>query len=56
VKNIEVSGLQWSDYCEREPALIRAAQEEIFRLASNGQLAPIIEVRPVPSSLRHSSA
>jgi NADPH2:quinone reductase len=47
VKNIEVSGLQWSDYREREPGLIRAAQEDIFRLAGNGQIAPIIEVRPL---------
>jgi NADPH2:quinone reductase len=42
VKNIAVSGLQWSDYRERTPDLVRAAQEEIFRLWEEGKLCPLI--------------
>jgi len=47
VKNIEVSGLQWSDYRERQPERVRAAQREIFDLYSQGKLAPVIS-RTVP--------
>jgi NADPH2:quinone reductase len=42
VKNIAVSGLQWSDYRERTPELVRAAQEEIFHLWEEGKLNPLI--------------
>lgn len=45
VKNIAVTGLQWSDYRDRTPELVIAAQNEIFALASNGQLKPIISRR-----------
>jgi NADPH2:quinone reductase len=47
VKNIEVSGLQWSDYRERQPERVKAAQHEIFDLYSQGKLAPVIS-RTVP--------
>jgi NADPH:quinone reductase len=42
VKNIEVSGLQWSDYRDRTPELVAEAQAEIFRLAGAGKLEPIV--------------
>ncbi len=40
VKNISVSGLQWSDYRERTPQRITEAQAEIFSLWKNGSLRP----------------
>ncbi len=40
VKNISVSGLQWSDYRERAPARVAAAQKEIFELWRAGVLQP----------------
>ena len=30
VKNIAASGLQWSDYRERDPAWVRRVQSELF--------------------------
>lgn len=42
VKTIAVSGLQWTDYRERTPAKVRAAQETIFRFWSEGRLEPRI--------------
>jgi NADPH:quinone reductase len=42
VKNIEVSGLQWSDYRDRTPNSVRHVQEEIFQLHLAGKLKPII--------------
>ncbi|VTU45294.1 Crotonyl-CoA reductase (plasmid) [Variovorax sp. SRS16] len=42
VKNITVSGLQWSDYRERQPEKVLAAQQEIFRLYEQGALKPKI--------------
>lgn len=42
VKNIEVSGLQWSDYRERDPAWTARVQGDIFRLWNDGKLAPMI--------------
>ena len=42
VKNIAVSGLQWSDYRERDPAWVRRVQEEIFDLWTQGRLDPLI--------------
>ncbi|MDF1791539.1 MAG: NADPH:quinone oxidoreductase family protein [Thalassobaculaceae bacterium] len=38
VKNIAVSGLQWSDYRDRTPARMAEAQAEIFRLHTEGKL------------------
>ena len=42
VKNIAVTGLQWSDYRERAPDWIERVQLEIFDLWSTGRLAPQI--------------
>lgn len=45
VKNIEVSGLQWSDYRDRTPERVRQAQDEIFAFHMAGRLDPIISRR-----------
>ena len=42
VKNIEVSGLQWSDYRERDPALVSKVQSEIYNLWKQGKISPHI--------------
>jgi NADPH:quinone reductase len=42
VKNIAVSGLQWSDYRERTPERVREAQAEIFELYRTGKIDPYI--------------
>lgn len=42
VKNIEVLGLQWSDYRDRTPDWVRRVQEEIFSLHVAGKLDPVI--------------
>jgi NADPH2:quinone reductase len=42
VKNIAVSGLQWSDYRERQPALVREVQQRLFALHASGALKPDI--------------
>jgi NADPH2:quinone reductase len=44
VKNISVTGLQWSDYRERKPELMSQAQMEIFRLWRTGAVrSPITQ-------------
>ena len=40
VKNISVSGLQWSDYRERRPDWVRRVQTELFELYENGAIHP----------------
>ncbi len=45
LKNIAVTGLQWSDYREREPAWVARVQQEIFRLFVEGRLRPYISAR-----------
>ncbi|MEM8686882.1 MAG: NADPH:quinone oxidoreductase family protein [Pseudomonadota bacterium] len=40
VKNIAVSGLQWSDYRDRDPKAVAAVQGEIFALCKSGKLVP----------------
>jgi len=47
VKNISVAGLQWSDYRDRTPELVVAAQKEIFDLYTRGLIDPVIS-RTVP--------
>ena len=42
LKNIAVIGLQWSDYRERDPRAVAAAQAQIFELYLRGKLAPEI--------------
>lgn len=40
VKNISVSGLQWSDYRDRTPERVRAVQADLFRLWHEGAVRP----------------
>jgi len=40
VKNIQVSGLQWSDYRERDPQWVRRVQDELFALYTAGKIKP----------------
>ncbi len=40
VKNISVSGLQWSDYRERTPEWVRQVQTELFGLYASGAIRP----------------
>ncbi len=42
VKNISASGLQWSDYRDRDPAWVRRVQDELFDLYQAGKLRPQI--------------
>ncbi len=42
VKNIAVSGVQWSDYRERTPERVEAAQRELFDLYQAGRIDPRI--------------
>jgi NADPH2:quinone reductase len=42
VKNIAVSGLQWSDYRDRVPQRVEAVQRELFRLYELGAIMPRI--------------
>ncbi len=42
LKNISVGGLQWSDYRNRSPALVRQAQDKLFDLWRDGLLRPLI--------------
>lgn len=40
LKNILVSGLQWSDYRERDPEWVRRVQDELFGLYTVGKIKP----------------
>lgn len=40
VKNIHVSGLQWSDYRDRTPDWVRRVQTELFELYTAGSIRP----------------
>lgn len=42
LKNIEVSGLQWSDYRDHKPELVRRAQEKIFTYWREQKMDPCI--------------
>lgn len=42
VKNLSVSGLQWSDYRERTPDWVRRVQTELFGLYTGGAIRPRI--------------
>ncbi|KER68466.1 NADPH:quinone oxidoreductase [Burkholderia cepacia] len=42
LKNISVAGLQWSDYRDRAPEKVRAAQESIFELWHAGYVRPVV--------------
>jgi NADPH2:quinone reductase len=45
LKNIAVTGLQWTDYRARMPQLVGQVQQEIFRLFEQGRLRPYISAR-----------
>jgi len=48
VKNIAVSGLQWSDYRDRQPEKVRQVQQHLYELHAKGLLRPqITEVLPL---------
>jgi NADPH2:quinone reductase len=48
VKNIAVSGLQWSDYRDRQPEKVRQVQQHLYELHARGLLRPqITEVLPL---------
>ncbi len=42
LKNISVSGLQWSDYRQRHPEMVSAAQQKIFSLYLQKKIQPEI--------------
>jgi NADPH2:quinone reductase len=42
LKNIEVSGLQWSDYRDRTPAWVAKVQQELFDLHVAGKIDPYV--------------
>lgn len=42
IKNITATGLHWSDYRDRDPALVRRVQEEIMELLRSRRLKPPI--------------
>lgn len=45
VKNIAITGIQWSDYRDRTPERMAEAQREIFALYQKGLIDPIIGAR-----------
>ena len=42
VKNISVTGLQWSDYRDRMPWRVAEVHQELMRLHSSGALRPLV--------------
>jgi NADPH2:quinone reductase len=56
VKNITATGLQWSDYREREPERVAAAQREIFGLYGAGKFKPHIGLRVPLAEFAHALA
>lgn len=54
LKNIEVIGLQWSDYRDRQPGKVSAVQDTLYELQRTGKIKPrIAKVLPLH---RHSEA
>lgn len=49
VKNIAVSGLQWSDYRDRKPAAVASAHAGLVHLWKQGALKPVV-ARTIPFS------
>ncbi|KPK06656.1 MAG: hypothetical protein AMJ64_08680 [Betaproteobacteria bacterium SG8_39] len=45
VKNISATGLQWSDYRERDPEWVQRVQAELYALYSAGKLKPFVSAR-----------
>lgn len=57
VKNIAVTGLQWTDYRERQLEEVAEAQTHIFKLWSEGKLVPqITETLPIEDFAKALSA
>ncbi|HZT51747.1 MAG TPA: NADPH:quinone oxidoreductase family protein [Stellaceae bacterium] len=56
VKNIAVSGLQWSDYRDRWPERVAAVQAELFALRAAGALRPAIAARLPLAQCAHALA
>jgi NADPH2:quinone reductase len=53
IKNIAAIGLHWSDYRDRRPETVRAAQEHIFRLWQEKRLAsPVTLAMPLECAAR----
>jgi NADPH2:quinone reductase len=42
VKNISVSGLQWTDYRDRLPGRLQEVQQELFQLFLDGRIKPVV--------------
>lgn len=45
VKNISATGLQWSDYRERDPEWVQRVQAELYDLWTQGKLKPFVSAR-----------
>ena len=45
VKNITATGLQWSDYRERDPEWVQRVQMELYGLWQQGKLKPYVSAR-----------
>jgi len=45
LKNIAVTGLQWSDYRERRPEWVAQVQQELFSMYEAGKLRPHVSAR-----------
>jgi NADPH2:quinone reductase len=45
VKNISATGLQWSDYRERDPLRVQRVQAELYALYTAGKLRPYVSAR-----------
>ncbi len=45
VKNISATGLQWSDYRERDPQWVQRVQTELYALYTAGKLKPFVSAR-----------
>lgn len=47
LKNISIVGLHWGEYRKHNPAMVNAAQEDLFTMFRAGQIAPAVS-REVP--------
>lgn len=45
LKNIAATGLQWSDYREREPVWVQRVQAELYAMWAEGRLKPYVSER-----------
>ncbi len=45
LKNIAATGLQWSDYREREPVWVQRVQADLYALWTEGKLKPFVSER-----------